>query len=412
MKRLLAVSWEMPPMYGPRATQVSRVLSELPGLGWRPTVVCLAPRPNGPHVFSEGSVNMPGVDLVRVPSFQESFMVRASFRLAPGLRDYPDAARVWVPRASREAARAAASGEFAGLITFAQPWSDHLVGLRVHRTTGLPWVAHFSDPWADSPYATARQRAIWRRLEEPVVRETSGIVFVNDETADLVMAKYPDSWRKKVSVVPHGYDYRPVNVPAPPPSSPERDRPMRLVYAGRFYTGVRTPLGLLRALADWKRRNADSAALDVTFVGPYVEEFSRDASALGVDGFVTFRGRVTPDEAARISAEADALLVIDAPSDGPSVFLPSKLIDYLPLRKPIVGITPEPGASARLLRRLGCPVAAPDDVAAIVSVLEGLVEQFRTGTLTVSESFDRVAAEFDIRRTAGLLSAALTRAFV
>ncbi|MGH9886509.1 MAG: hypothetical protein ACREBE_13325 [bacterium] len=352
---------------------------------------------------------MPGVELVRVPSIQESFVVRASFRLAPGLRDYPDPARVWVPRASREAARAAASRDFAGLITFAQPWSDHLVGLRVHRTTRLPWVAHFSDPWADSPYATPRQRTIWRRLEEPVVRETSGIVFVNDETADLVMAKYPDSWRKKVSVVPHGYDYRPVKVPVP---SLVRDRPMRLVYAGRFYTGVRTPLGLLRALADWKRRNPESAALHVTFVGPYVEEFHRDASALGVDGFVTFRGRVTPDEAARISADADALLVIDAPSDGPSVFLPSKLIDYLPLRKPIVGITPEPGASARLLRRLGCPVAAPDDVAAIVLVLEGLVAQFRAGTLTVNESFDRVAAEFDIRRTAGLLSAALTRAFV
>jgi hypothetical protein len=93
------------------------------------------------------------------------------------------------------------------------------------------------------------------------------------------------------------------------------------------------------------------------------------------------------------------------------VFLPSKLVDYLPLRKPIVGITPEPGASARLLRRLGCPVAPPDDVAAIASVLDGLVEQWRAGTLGVSESFDRVAAEFDIRATAGLLNAALTRAF-
>jgi glycosyltransferase involved in cell wall biosynthesis len=411
MKRLLAVSWEMPPMYGPRATQVSRVLSELPGLGWRPTVICLAPRPAEPHVFSEGPVNLPGVDLVRVPSPQESFAVRASFRLAPGLRDYPDAARAWVPRASRAATRTAASGDFTGLITFAQPWSDHLVGLRVHRTTGLPWVAHFSDPWADSPYATPRQRTIWRRMEEPVVRETSGIVFVTDETADLVMAKYPDAWRKKVSVVPHGYDYRPVNVPAPSPSSPERDRPMRLVYAGRFYTGVRTPLGMLRALAEWRRRNPDSAALDVTFIGPHVEEFKRDAAELGVDAFVTFRGRVTPAEAARVSAAADALLVIDAPSHGPSVFLPSKLVDYLPLRKPIVGITPEPGASARLLRRLGCPVAPPDDVAAIASVLDGLVEQWRAGTLSVSDSFDRVAAEFDIRATAGLLNAALTRAF-
>ena len=37
-------------------------------------------------------------------------------------------------------------------VSFAQPWTNHLVGMRLHRDSGLPWVAHFSDPWIDSPY--------------------------------------------------------------------------------------------------------------------------------------------------------------------------------------------------------------------------------------------------------------------
>jgi hypothetical protein len=350
----------------------------------------------------------PGVELERVPSPEEWVIVRAAWRLAPRLRDFPDATRVWVPRAAHAAVRIAAAGDCAGLITFAQPWSDHLVGLRVHRTTRLRWVAHFSDPWADSPYATPRQRSIWRRMEEHVVREASAVVFVTQETADLVMAKYPADWRKKVSVVPHGFEPR----LAPAVSQPrDRDRPMRLVYAGRFYSSVRTPMTLLGALAGLHRRGAAAGALDVTFVGPHVEEFKRDATALGIESFVHFRGRLPPVEAARAAADADVLLVIDAPSHGPSVFLPSKLVDYLPYRKPILGITPESGASARLLRRLGCPVAPPDDVAAIALALGDLVDRWRAGTLDVGGSFDEVAAEFDIRRTAHLLHDVMIRAF-
>jgi hypothetical protein len=86
-------------------------------------------------------------------------------------------------------------------------------------------------------------------------------------------------------------------------------------------------------------------------------------------------------------------------------------VDYLPLRKPIVGVTPEPGATASLLRRLGCAVAPPDDVAAIASALRDLVRRWRAGTLAVPDSFDQVAAEFDIRRTTARLHDVLAGAF-
>jgi glycosyltransferase involved in cell wall biosynthesis len=312
-----------------------------------------------------------------------------------------------VGRATAAALGATATEQFGVLVTFAQPWSDHLVGLRVRRTSGLPWVAHFSDPWADSLYGTARQRAIWRRMEEPVVREASKVVFVSQETADLVMRKYPDAWRSKAAVVPHGYDTIAPGVRAPEPAE---GRPLRLVYTGRFYRGVRTPLPLFHALRKWIARNGQSGALHVTFVGPHTEEFRRDAAALGLDSMVSFKGRMAPTEAARAAASADALLVIDAPSDGPGVFLPSKLIDYLPLRKPIAGITPSPGASASLLRRLGCRVAPPDDIDAIAAMLDALVAQWRAGTLQVSPAFDEVAAEFDIRSTTARLHDVLAQA--
>jgi hypothetical protein len=412
VKRLLAVSWEMPPMYGPRGTQVSRTLAQLSLLGWRPTAACLAPRPGGPHWPSGVTIDPPpGVELLRIPSPEEWLPLRVAFRVLPAFRRFPDATRVWVPRAVRATARAAASGEYGGLLSFAQPWSDHLIGLRVSRQAGLPWVAHFSDPWADSPYATADQRSIWRRMEEDVIREATAVVFVADETLELVMTKYPDQWRRKAFVVPHAFDAPSPHAPArrPPPSG--RARPMRIVYTGRFYSGVRTPVPLLRALASLQSRGSLAGTVDLLFVGPHAEEYAHDAQELGVSGLVRFQDRLPSAAAAAAAADADVLLVIDAPSSGPSPFLPSKLIDYLPFRKPILGVTPEPGASARLLRRLGCPVAQPDDVGAIEEALAELVRRWRDGTLEVGDAFDGVAAEFEIGRTTARLHDVLTHAF-
>ena len=410
MKRLLAVSWEMPPMYGPRASQVSATLGELAARGWTPTVVCLAPRRGGPHWPDRIPANTPrGVELTRVASPEEWLAWRAVARVAPLVRRFPDEKRVWVTRAVAAARREAARHAFSGVITFAQPWSDHLVGLRLRQAERLPWVAHFSDPWVDSPHAVGPQwqRRVSRDMERAVIEQADAVVFVTSETADLVMRKYPGAWRRKVAVVPHGFDPRTIDggTTTRPPG------PMRLVYTGRFYHGLRTPSALLRALASLHRQKSLAGTIELVFMGPGVDAFRRDAAALRIDDLVRFEPRRPRDDAARVAADADVLVVIDAPSVAPSVFLPSKLVDYLAFRKPILGLTPTPGASAGLLTRLGFPAVAPDDEGAIAKTLAALVERWRAGTLEVPPTFDEVAAEFDIRRTTAELDAILARTF-
>jgi hypothetical protein len=50
-------------------------------------------------------------------------------------------------------------------------------------------------------------------------------------------------------------------------------------------------------------------------------------------------------------------------------------------------------------------------VDAIQSAVTDLVRRWRQGTLSVEPHFDRVAGEFDIRRTVTQLNGVLTRAF-
>ena len=413
MKRLLAISWEMPPMYGPRATQVSRTLGALTGCGWESTVICLDPRRGGPNWPDGADATMPpGVTAIRVKSPEEWLITRTLWRLMPRLRDRPDPKWVWVRRASRAAIDESANGTFAGLVSFAQPWSSHLAGLRVHRRTKLPWVAHFSDPWIDSPYwcGSAAQRAMAAKLEEHVVREATALAFVTSEAADLVMKKYPAEWRTKASVVPHGFATRPSRRSSEAATA-DRRSPLRLVYTGRFYDGLRTPSAIFRALAKVNNEEPLDGVVELTFVGPFVTGFAREARELGVDHLVRLKDKVAAAEAQSMAADADVLVVIDAPTDGPSPFLPSKLVDYLPLRKPILGITPREGASATLIRRTGGLVAAPDDEAGIRVALRDLIARWREGRLGLAADFDRVTAEYDITNTTAAFSDVLARAF-
>ena len=117
----------------------------------------------------------------------------------------------------------------------------------------------------------------------------------------------------------------------------------------------------------------------------------------GLGSFLTAR-QSAESESEQIAASSDVLLVIDAPADD-SLFLPSKLIDYLPMGKPILGLTPRAGATADLLRLLDQPLAPPDNEAEIASAIEMLIAKKRGGELAVPPSFDAVAARYDIRTT-------------
>ena len=409
MKQLLAISWEMPPLSGPRAVQVTRTLTALGALGWQSRVICFGPRSERyqqdyrtpVEQLSEGTVTR-----LPVASPEEWFVVRALWRLCPPLKHQPDEKRVWLPGALAEARRALAAAPADVLVSFAQPWTDHLVALHLHRETGLPWVAHFSDPWVDSPYFTtnawARRTAVAN--ESAVVHAASRLVFVNRYTRDRVMAKYPAALMAKARVVPQGFE------PVESASSPRTGGVLRLVYTGRFYRGIRTPDSFLDALAAIQRTRPLDGRLFVEFVGADMTEYQHRATALKLAGVVSFAGRVAPATARAKAAAADALLIIDAPSDGPSLFLPSKLVDYLPLRKPVLGVTPAQGPSADLLGALGYPVVDPHDVTAIAAAVEQLIATWESGALAPSPQHDEVSRGFDIRETTRAFAAVLDEA--
>jgi glycosyltransferase involved in cell wall biosynthesis len=410
IKKLLVVSWAMPPFVLPRSIQVARTLKCLAEAGWHTTVISVSPH-SLIKIQKDSFLDRrytPYFRRINVSSPEEHWMWRALWHFFPILSLLPDPQRVWMNRALCAARKFLANEKFSAMISFAQPWSNHLIGLQIHRESGLPWVAHFSDPWVDNPYYhyTPFQRRFCSRLEKAVIQEADAVVFVTSQAADLVMKKYPSAWRSKVHRMPHGYELEILNDVE---VFSEAHRRLRLVHTGNFYHALRTPEKLLEALRLMRKTQPLDDQIEVVFIGLNTERYQQTANNMGLQGIVECRGPGLFLESLKAAAQADVLLLIDAPSDNTSPFLPSKVVDYLVFRKPILGLTPLSGASADLLRQLGCPIVSPDDIWGIAEVIKDLLKLWQSNRLKVSGVFDRVAKTYDIRQTTQTLKNVLDR---
>jgi glycosyltransferase involved in cell wall biosynthesis len=411
MKNLLAVSYLFPPLLSPESLLLLGRVRELARLGWKITALTIDPRATLDLIDPRLEESLPPTlktvhtGQALIPFYAMPLAAKVVLKSLT-LLGMPEMQFPWFFFARRPPRPLLDEGGFTAIYSHASHHVSNLVGLAIKRRTGLPWVANFSDPWLDNPYFkfTPWQRPLIRALEKAIIREADAVIFVTSQTADAVMGKYPKEWRKRVHVIPHGFEAGVLKGldPAPPP----RPR-LRLVYTGSFYRGRRTPEGLFRGLQLLQRQRHLDRELEVRLLGPQVPPYQALARSLGLDGVVACLGPAPFAESLREAAAADVLLVIDAASDGPSLFLPSKLVDYIPFRKPILGLTPEAGASADVLRQLHCPIAAPDDPQAIAREVETLLDLHQAGRLEVSPAYDAAARQYDIRKTTKVLDGIL-----
>lgn len=406
--RILAVSYFLPPALFPQAIQVGRLINYLHAdIG----VVCGNPAPH-----NRGLDTVPYFDArlafrlnVKFRPLFSGIAARFARQFVPFYARIPDDCRGWIPLAEKALLEKLRSANFQPdiILTFGEPMSDHVLGLRLKQRFGSPWIAHFSDPWVDNSFRRRNILAnfVNRRLERTVIANADCVIFTSRETVDLVMRKYPARWREKCAVVPHSFD------PGLYPRRAEVEPNLVVRHLGNFY-GHRTPLPLFQALR--MMLSADPHVLRTVrfdLVGQMPARFRRNSALRALpEGLVRLVDTVPYSESLKLMSSTDLLLTIDGPDDV-SVFLPSKLIDYLGSGVPICGIVP-PGTSASLLRRLGAPVADPRDPRAIA---EALMQSLRLARERRASSVRRlwgeqeVRQEFDVGRVSAAFSSIINR---
>ena len=248
------------------------------------------------------------------------------------------------------------------IMTWSQWHSVHQVGRKLKlENPEIPWIAHFSDPWADNPFNPQIPgfKFLQSLLERRIFLAADQIHFTSQETLEFVRRRYPSSVSAKFVVLPHMFSSEML-----PEKFRSENSQITIRYMGNFY-GQRTPETFLKAfklLADEQPSLIQN--VKVEFWGKWVGKPNpNDKIDKDLRRNVSFCRPVSYVESLELMSQSDFLLLIDAPSEK-SIFFPSKLVDYVGVEKPIFALTPE-GTAAKIIKEYGGVVVDPKNVVEI-----------------------------------------------
>ncbi|MDY0296413.1 MAG: glycosyltransferase family 4 protein [Acidobacteriota bacterium] len=302
-----------------------------------------------------------GVRVLRVPVSARSHMGQyLQFLLRAGLRMYSER-RHFPPRA---------------ILASSPPLSVLTIGRFLSRHAGAHLFLDIRDLWPDTPAALGRMKPgsrtfrFFKSYETRSYQHAAGISCVSRPMAARIAAQTSTP----VVVAYNGVSAADLETAATlaQPQPPDESGSLRVGYFGN--------LGLAQGLETLLQAAGQLAAKDFQFhlIGDGVkrEELRRRIQAGGLDHVHLHPARPRADLLAEAARRFQVLFINLAPQAVFSLTIPSKLFDYLLLRRPIVsGLG---GEGAEILRRAGCAVCFdPADPHSLVTAMQRVSRAWR-----------------------------------
>jgi len=358
-RSVLMIAFHYPPCRGSSGLQRSLSFSRyLPAHGWSPIILSANPKAypdQGPDQLGDIPASVPvrrafALDTARHLSLRGRYL---------GWMSLPDRWISWALGAVPAGLR---------LIRRHRPqviWSTypvataHLIGMALHRLTGIPWVADFRDPMTEVDAITGKNHPgdpqLWRIrrwIESRAVHSCTRAVFVTPGSLKIHAERYPEIPRSRWAVVSNGFDEQ--TFAGTEQIRPDRNpkRPLVLLHSGVLYaTPDRDPSALFVAVAKLRSENRLSAA-DLKIVlraSGYDERYRKQIHDLSIQDIVSLEPPISYRLALAEMLSADGLLLFQGYTSNPAV--PAKLYEYLRARRPILAMVDSQGDTAAVLRQ-------------------------------------------------------------
>jgi hypothetical protein len=347
MTRLLLLSYTFPPDKTPAAVRPGQLFRYLPEFGYQPLAVACA-NPESPT--GDSFVYRTPSEVVRPAVKLASAFARSFERYAGPYNDRLP----WAPHAVATALALLKKEKVEAIYSTSPFLAAHFAALWLKKRTNLPWIADFQDPVCDNPTRTRRWIYPYDPLFERAVFQNATSIVANTDTVAAEWRKRFPREAGKISVLWNSFDPVEEIQARQAPARPHRvmahvgdlygDRRL-----GQLFSAVNTLIGNHQLDALGLRIRLVGAVFPEVLAeeGPLFEQM-RQARILDYDGL-----RLPRNQALAVAAEADYLLVIDQPVT--SLQVPSKLIDYIRIGKPILAFTPPGSPVERILAQSGIP---------------------------------------------------------
>ena len=289
-------------------------------------------------------------------------------------------------------------GNYKYLFTSIVPGISHLAGKKIkQKHPEVIWYASFSDPFKGSPYKDSdlSDRSIFYKIafnvgsfflynnkyEEAAVLNADKLIFICEEQRDFTLNQYPDSeeLKKKSIIMPLTYipDWKMYENLLDAPKV--NNKVKQAVHLGRLY-GLRRIDTFIEALNELNKE-IDHLEDKIVF-HQYSEIQARDIEKIkeyDLDKLFIIHDKVTYQKSIEIMKDADILVLFDTlmPDKKIQPYLPSKIVEYLLLKKPILGICDSNSPSYRILKEYGFDTVGSD----VKTIKENIIRILQDNTV-------------------------------
>jgi len=252
---------------------------------------------------------------------------------------WPDGSAIWYLFAKKELRKIIKNNQYDCIISSASPFTSHLLGYYAKKHLKSRWIAEYGDPFSFNPQ---QSKSIFnflnRKIENNIIKEMDYIIVPFKGAKDGFLTNYPSFKEDKIKIIPQ-------IMPSLHPDAGNikwdnfDKNKINIVYAGIFYIPIRSPKKLLEALVKLREKDI------ITYrklrfhifgnMGEKINKLFNEYQQLLNKRVIVLYGETSRESCAFAYEKADYLLNIANISE---YQLPSKLIEYLSFKKPIISL--------------------------------------------------------------------------
>ena len=378
MKRVLIISYYWPPTGGSGVQRWVKFAKYLPSEGWQP-VIYTPENPEQLAVDESLAAEVPetaeivktriiepyelykkllrrsghskeAVEVNPVNAQNKSLLQKAAMWVRGNLFR-PDPRCLWIRPSVRFLKKYLKEHPVDLIVSTGPPQSMHMIGLRLSRETGLPWIADFRDPWTKIFYfkhlAMTPATERWhKKMEKRVLDEASAVVAVSP----LVQQEFQAMTDTPVELITNGFDECDFSAEACAEAYGGESQEFTITHTGLFAAdGNPTVLWDVLAekcLADKRFRKL----LKIKLIGKTDDQILKALKDRGLEDSVTDMGYQPHSVAVQGQRRASVLILPLRKEPEYKAVLPGKLFEYLASQRPILGIGQPDGAMAMIVK--------------------------------------------------------------
>jgi len=426
MKQVLIVAYEFPPRGGVASLRLLKFVKYLPEFGWKPVVLTVQANAEYPHDPELERETPPGTPIHRIWHPDSKKVARILdkafwpfYKLGHGdkVKRLPGKLIKWLaipddkigslPQAIVSGHNLIRRYSVDAIMTTGSPWTAHLIGFLLRKTTGMPWLADYRDPWSTrlvQTFPTRIHKKINRMLDTAVVRAADCVSAVSVPLLNELIGLTGRRDSGKFVVISNGYDPDDFTIKGDGGRSGDEKR-LEIVHSGSLY-GPQTGKYFLAALSSLiEAGDIPASNIRVSFVG---QISTKDFVEYEGADWLTLPGYVSHRAAIKYIQSAGLLLLLVNPLLGTGATT-GKVFEYIASGIPILALTSNESAAAKIIRSTQTGVVVdPEDIGQIRQALKALFEQWQAGQLHIMPNWEAIR-QYDRRRLTSVLSECLDR---